>query len=462
MVERARPVITVCGLGPGGEGDLTEAAASAIESNGRRFVRTTRHPTAHRAQGATSFDHVYDAADDLAAVYETIAEALVASAIDDASSTSPQGVVYVVPGSPLVLERSVARLRRDDRVTLELVPSLSFLDVAWARLGIDPVESRVRLVDGHTFAADAAGDVGPLLVAHTHADWVLSDIKLAIDAGPEMRAIVLQGLGTDDERIEEVGWPDLDRVVEPDHLTSIFLPEVGEPVAIELQRSVDLMARLRRECPWDAEQTHRSLRPYLIEETYEVVEAIDALDDHPAEAAVSADAYVDLEEELGDLWFQILFHSQLATEAGAFGVADVARTLREKLIARHPHVFADVEAADASIVARNWEQLKQQEKGRASVMDGIPTALPSLLLAKKVLTKADRTGVPANDEWLDQHAPNGRDKTDIGSQLFALVERARRDGVDPETALREVVLDSKQRFERAELDDSLTNRWVSG
>lgn len=463
MASEALPVITICGLGPGGPGDLTEATVAAIRQNGRRFIRTTRHPTAHRVEDAISFDHVYEQADQIADVYATIADELVAAAIDDASSDAPAGVVYVVPGSPLVLERSVARLRADDRVSVNLVPSLSFLDVAWARLGIDPIEERVRLVDGHTFAADAAGDVGPLLVAHTHAEWVLSDIKLAVDAGPEMVAVVLQGLGTADERIVEVPWPELDRSIEADHLTSLYLPEVTAPVARELQRSVELMARLRRECPWDAEQTHESLRPYLIEETYEVVEAIDALAaTQPNGDGAPFEAYIDLEEELGDLWFQILFHSQLATEQGAFGVEDVARTLHDKLVSRHPHVFGEVEANDAAAVARNWEQLKQDEKSRGSVMDGIPTALPALLFAKKVLTKADRTGVAANQAWLDEHAPDSGDLNDLGTTLLALVERARIAGLDPETILREATLAAKARFQQAESTDSLTNRWILG
>ncbi len=453
-----RPSITVCGLGPGGAGDLTEATAQAIERNGVRFLRTTRHPTAERAGEARSFDEIYNRSDELADVYQTIADELVVAAIDDRDGDG-DGVVYIVPGSPLVLERSVAHLRADDRVDVELVPSLSFLDVAWARLQIDPVESRVRLIDGHTFSADAAGEVGPLLVAHTHAQWVLSDVKLAIDAGPEMKAIVLQGLGTEDERIVEVEWPDLDRVVEADHLTSLYLPEVAAPIARELQRSIELVDRLRRDCPWDAKQTHATLRPYLIEETYEVVEAIDAVSDAPE----SLDAYTDLEEELGDLWFQILFHSQLATEQGAFTVGDVAATMHDKLVTRHPHVFGDVEADDADAVASNWELIKKDEKGRESVMDGIPTALPALMLAKKILTKADRVGAAADPGWVETMLANELDDVaELGDRLLALVEQSRIAGIDPETALREAAMRAKGRFETAEAAGSLNERWIVG
>ncbi len=124
-----------------------------------------------------------------------------------------------------------------------------------------------------------------------------------------------------------------------------------------------------------------SLRRHLLEETYEVLEAVEGVD--PATGA----GYIDLEEELGDLWFQVLFHAELATEAGQFGIADVARGIHDKLVARHPHVFGDVDAADAAAVLSSWEDAKVTEKNRSSVMDGIPSALPALSLAEKILSK---------------------------------------------------------------------------
>ncbi|MEZ5226825.1 MAG: MazG nucleotide pyrophosphohydrolase domain-containing protein [Acidimicrobiales bacterium] len=128
--------------------------------------------------------------------------------------------------------------------------------------------------------------------------------------------------------------------------------------------------RLRQDCPWDQDQTHASLRKYLVEESYEVLDAIDQLVDADDDD-VSA-AYADLEEELGDLLFQVLFHAELAAEAGEFGIADVARTMHDKLVGRHPHVFGDVVANDAAAVVANWEAIKKVEKQRSSIMDGIP------------------------------------------------------------------------------------------
>ena len=212
-------------------------------------------------------------------------------------------MIYAVPGSPRVLERSVEQLMADDRVAVELVPAMSFLDLTWARLGIDPVEAGVRLVDGHVFATAAAGERGPLLVAHCHNQRVLSDIKLAVDEPGDTPVTVLRGLGTDDETITTVAWADLDRSVAADHLTSLYIPELAAPVAVELVRFDQLVQTLRRECPWDRSQTHASLRRHLIEEAYEVVDAIDGFDPETGEGAEH------LEEELGDLLFQVFLHA---------------------------------------------------------------------------------------------------------------------------------------------------------
>ena len=154
-----------------------------------------------------------------------------------------------------------------------------------------------------------------------------------------------------------------------------------------MQRFVELVATLRRECPWDAEQTHESLRRHLLEESYEVLEAIDGLD---VEAGTG---FEHLEEELGDLLFQVVFHATLATEEGRFTLADVATTVHDKLRSRHPHVFGDVEVDGADDVVANWEQIKKAEKGRDSVFDGIPAALPALLFALKVQKKAATLGL---------------------------------------------------------------------
>ena len=473
------PTVTICGLGPGGPGRLTEATTEALSAPGPRFVRTRRHPTAelidHGPDPAVSFDDVYDRADSFDEVYRTIADTVIAAAREHGRA------LYAVPGSPLVLERSVRWIREaagggDPAIDVSVLPAVSFLDEAWARLAVDPVEAGVRLVDGLAFATEAAGERGPLLVAHVHSQWVLSDVKLAVDAGPEQRVVVLQGLGTPDERVFEVGWPDLDREVEADHLTTLYLPEVAAPVARELMRSVEMMHRLRNECPWDRDQDHGTLRPYLIEEAYEVLDALDGVVAGSDPTAGDDDPYVGLEEELGDLWFQILFHAELAAEAGAFTIADVAGGLTDKMVHRHPHVYGDGAIAGGP---GDWDRLKQAEKARRSVLDGIPTGLPALARAQKTLRKGAGTGRepdPVVAGRALRELTTSADRSDVeqgavpltaeivGRALLAVVDLARRADIDAETALRAATDRAAARFralERGSSDASDVD-WVSG
>ncbi len=204
-----------------------------------------------------------------------------------------------------------------------------------------------------------------------------------------------------------------------------------------LGRAVEVMDRLRSPggCPWDAEQTHDSLARYLLEETYETLEAIETAD------------MALLREELGDLLLQVLFHARLATElppAEAFSIDDVASDLVEKLIRRHPHVFADAEAADAGEVNENWERLKAAEKGRTSITDGVPMAQPALALAAKLVARARRADLAVGGP-LDGPAVD-----DIGARLFALVGEAVTAGVDPEEALRRTTRAYRDRILAAE------------
>lgn len=468
-------MIVVVGLGPAGPDLVTAAALDAIERVPveRRFVRTTRHPAAPVVGGARSFDDVYESAATLDEVYDTIASTL----LDAARTGGPGGpggadVLYAVPGSPVVAERTVELLleRAPEGVDVEIVPALSFLDLAWARLRVDPVAAGVRVVDGHRFAVEAAGERGPLLVAQCDSAPVLSGVKLAFERETPATVVLLQRLGLPDERVVEVAWEDLDRVavVAPDHLTSLWIPTVAAPVAFELARFHEVVRRLREECPWDRAQTHETLVRYVIEETYEVVEAIAAGD--PAL----------LEEELGDLLLQVFLHAAIAAQAGEFTIADVAHAITEKMVRRHPHVFGTVEVEDAAHVARNWEEIKAAEKdgrgdgagaGPASVLDGIPGSLPALAYATELGRKAakvhfdwpDADGVWAKvEEELAELRAEVRDSSpsppsspssvheELGDVLFAVAQLARHLGVDAEGALRAAGAKFRARFEVVE------------
>ncbi|WP_193605055.1 MazG family protein [Nocardioides dongkuii] len=191
-------------------------------------------------------------------------------------------------------------------------------------------------------------------------------------------------------------------------------PEPAEPL-LEFR---EVMRRLRAECPWKAEQTHRSLVRYLLEETHETVEAIESGD--PAH----------LREELGDLLLQVYFHAAVAEESGAFTIDDVAAGITEKMVRRNPHVFAPSGEGpgDAAAVNDAWQAIKATEKDRTAVTDGLPASLPALLYADKVLDRLARAGTPVE--------PVG---DDLGDRLLALVAEARAAGVDPEQALRDTV-----------------------
>ncbi|MBX3284516.1 MAG: MazG family protein [Actinobacteria bacterium] len=446
------PRIVVVGLGPGDASLVTAGALAAIDAVPTRFLRTERHPSASLVPGAATFDHHYEAADTFDEVYRRIVADLVAAAIDH------DEVLYAVPGSPRVLERTVDLLDAEaaaGHIELEVLPALSFVDLAWVRLGIDPYEQGVRLVDAHRFAVAAAGERGPLLVAHCHNRRVLSDVKLAVDDAPAEPVVVLQRLGLPDESVTTVAWADLDRSFEPDHLTSLYVPQLAAPVAGEVAAFVELVATLRSECPWDAEQTHRTLTRHLLEETYEVLEALEAVGDGGPE--VDANAYAHLEEELGDLLFQIVFHTTLATEAGAFGLADVARGIHDKLVHRHPHVFGAVQVGGADDVVANWEAIKKAEKGRDSVFDGIPSNLPALLYALKVHKKADGVARAVVAELPTVAAAVAAaeatpDDAALGDLLLAAVALARAADVDPETALRGAAARLRDRARVAEAD----------
>lgn len=466
-----RPVVTIVGLGPGAPGLVTNETLHAIAAATATIVRTTAHPSASLVSGAIACDDEYERHDTFASVYAAIAERVVQAALQNGAA------LYAVPGSPGVLEDTVRKLLADPRIDARVLPAVSFLDLAWLRLAIDPVNEGVRLVDAHRFAEAAADERGPFLVAQCHADWVLSDIKLAHEAARgDEPVVVLHHLGLPDERIVHAVWNDLDRLrqahgVVVDHLTSVYVAKLAEPVAGEMARLHRLARTLREQCPWDKEQTHASLVRYLIEETYEVVDALNALDPQDPRTDDT------LIEELGDLLYQVEFHATIAEQEGRFSLADVARATHDKLVRRHPHVFADAEAKTAGDVVATWDEIKRAERatkhgdaddrsdGQPSIFAGVSRAAPSLSLAQKLQKRAAEVGF----DWpnvqgatqklteelneLDEAARTGDPaavRMELGDVLFCVVNVARKMGVDAETALREASDKFVARFTRVQ------------
>jgi tetrapyrrole methylase family protein/MazG family protein len=455
------PTVIVVGLGPAGATHLSDATRARIGAATTARLRTRHHPAAAEFPDVPSFDDLYDDADDFDSLYERIADELIALAERDPSGV----VVYAVPGSPVVAERSVVVLGGREGVDLVLEPALSFVDLACAALRIDPIAVGLRLGDALSLPDRLRGP-GPLLLAQAHSAAVLADVALRVDAdlaADPPDAVVLHHLGLDDERIVTLPIHELGSFADADHLTSVYVPTLRTP-GVALEDLVDLVADLRERCPWDRVQTHGSLGRYLLEESYESLDALEVLAASlEAEGAAAAPetsveaAAAHAREELGDLLFQIVFHAHLGTEEGLFDLTAIEDGLASKLVSRHPHVFGDAVAATPDAVAARWEILKSEEKGRTSVMDGIPDALPALSLMAKVRRKALAAGIPIGDRAEltasvravldalpdrtvlpdDASVGDDPDATEaIGAALEALCDLARLGGVDPEMALR--------------------------
>jgi tetrapyrrole methylase family protein / MazG family protein len=468
-------MIHVVGLGPGDPQRLPPRAFALLTGGLPVYLRTARHPTltggtlaaALSSVRVTALDDEYENNPSFEDTYAAIvARVLRAQAAEGE-------IVYAVPGHPLIGETTVARLLDEARqrgVAVKIVGAPSFVDACLEAVGV-AVTGDLHVIDALTLdpAAPAPPDAlrtgGPLVLYQVHSRDAASNVKLALmRAGypDEFPVTVVRAAGVpEQETVRTLPLFELDRGREHDHLTSVYVP----PLAEEERRAsfydlVRVMARLRDPgggCPWDLEQTHRTLRRYVLEEAYEVAEAIDTGDPDK------------LREELGDLLLQVVFHAQLAAEEGVYEVDDVCATIVEKLIRRHPHVFGEVKAETPDEVLNNWQAIKAAEKGnqdRVSILDGIPASLPALMAAMEV----SRRAVKAGFEWPDvggvldkveeefaelraeveADAPKEKVSAELGDLLFTLVNVGRRIGVEPEDALRGQMERFKRRFRHIE------------
>jgi tetrapyrrole methylase family protein / MazG family protein len=439
------PVVRVVGLGPGDVELLTRRTFELLTEAPVVRLRTRVHPAAAAFLDLASYDELYERAESFDALYDAIVADLIELALN-----APGGeVLYAVPGSPVVAERTVELLLASTEVEAILEPAVSVIDVACAALGRDPMASGLRIVDALSNTEPLRGP-GPLLVLQTYSTEVLASVADRLP--PTTPVTVLHHVGLADEVIVEVTAKMLTSFRGVDHLTSLWidgLRTAGEA----MDDLVDFMRRLRAECPWDQEQTHASLTRHLLEEAYETLDALEAfvrVDDDD-----NSDEATHVEEELGDLLFQIVFHAELGDEEELFTLATIADSVRDKLIGRHPHVFGDVQVKDSDEVAARWEVLKRDEKGRESVTDGIAWQLPALILYTKLLRKASLVDLRHDGEASRAAAIDAlrevalaRDSVDDaqstsdvdvrwGDALAALVEMAQWAGVDLEGVLRD-------------------------
>ncbi|HWQ61124.1 MAG TPA: nucleoside triphosphate pyrophosphohydrolase [Negativicutes bacterium] len=437
--------IVIIGLGPGDFGLITGQTLALLETRPALFLRTARHPAvaglAERGIPFTSYDSFYEQHATFDAVYAAITADVVAKA------GGAGRVVFAVPGSPAVAEKTVGLIRaaaEEAGISVTVLPAMSFLDLLYARLGLDPVEG-LTVTDAAEIA-NLPPDLGTaLVVTQVYNSRVASDAKLSLmDVYPDDYPVtVARNLGLADEEIRTVPLYELDRLPVIDHLTSVYVPaKLRRAAAFSLDPVIDIMARLRSPggCVWDIEQSHRSLRRYIVEEVYEVLEAIDLADGDK------------LCEELGDLLLQIVFHARIAEEAGEFSMQDVVDVVTEKMVRRHPHVFGETTVRDAAEVIVNWEKIKRREHPgeRPSVLDGVPKELPSLMRAYKLQAKAAKVGfdwnsvAPVWDKIYEElgelrEAAAGDDAAavegELGDVLFSIVNLARFFDIEPETSL---------------------------
>lgn len=437
--------ITVVGLGPGDASLLTVEARDTLASAPEVWLRTARHPTVEGLPAGPryeSFDAVYESLDTFDAVYEAIVGRLLDLA------RRPEGVLYAVPGHPLVGEATVRGLldrAPADGTDVRVLPAVSFVDTALVALGLDPLARGLLVLD-----ALALGDhrrllvpERPTLIAQLYDRRAATQAKLALleSYPPEHLVRVLRATGTRQAPVEDVPLAELDRSGAFDHLTTIYLPPV--PLTLDVRSFEGLraiIARLRAPedgCPWDLEQTHETLKRFLLEEAYE---ALDALDEgEPARVA----------EELGDLLMQVVLHAQVAEDDGEFVIEDVLGSIGAKLVRRHPHVFGDVSVEGASDVIRNWDILKNEERGEQPLLDAVPKAMPALAQAQAVQSRAAKAGL-APETRRPALAIDAETLDDLGDLLFAIVEHARERDLDAEEALRLAVRRFRTRVGDAE------------
>lgn len=438
------PHLTIVGLGPAGLDRLPGRVLDAIlDPDSHVVVRTTRHPGAAElaaARPVESCDDLYEAADDFDGAYRSITNRVLARA-----RAGP--TVFAVPGSAVVGEMAVTEIRRradESSIPVEVFPGESFLDLVYDAARIDPIATPVKILDGRDLPDPLIFD-SALIITQVDRAEVLADVSAVLGRvlDEATQVLVLDRLGDTDEDILTTDLHGL-TAYQPGPRTTLFLnPEPAGWYGLVVTNRV-----LRQECPWDRKQTHHSLVSHLIEEAYETVEVLRALSPEAPGGEPDYGTYAEVEEELGDLLLQVVFHATLAREVGAFDVEEVAEVTRRKLVHRHPHVFGEVVADDADTVVHNWEAIKGAEKRRDSIMDDIPAAMPALVRADKVQRRARSVGFDWTDpapvfakirEELDELTAEAHDPVrageEFGDLLFAAVNLSRHLGVDPELAL---------------------------
>ncbi len=465
-----QPDIIIIGLGPGDPELMTVKVSRLLGNLSEIYLRTKEHPAVKGfPEGLVvhSFDYIYQEEASYQRVYERIAEQVITQAIEK------PGLVYAVPGDPFVAEDTpilIIEKARKAGLKVEIMPGLSFLEPTFAALEIDPLPQisildALELAQGHfpPFPVDK-----PALIAQIYSREIASEVKLNLMAlYPDQHPVTLiHDAGINSQQIEGIPLYEIDRSENLKNRTVLYLPPLEQGSSLESFQEIIAHLRSPEGCPWDREQDHQSLRPNLLEESYEALEAIDA-DDPGA-----------MQEEFGDLLLQIVLQAQIASEYGEFSMADIIQGIYDKIIKRHPHVFEGLELKDSETVIQNWESIKAKERIDNGVLDqglldGLPGSLPALTQAQSFQKRAARVGfdwkilqdvlekLPEEIQELNQAENLQEKKAELGDILFTLVNIARWMDIDAESALREANLKFKLRFSRVEKKARASGRELS-
>ncbi len=452
-----KPIIHVLGMGPG-RGYMTADTLDLLKGSGNVFLRTGLHPGAEdlKEMGIEyeSFDEYSEA--DGSSIVEMI-DRLISSAYEHGE------ICYVVPGSPMICEKTVMQLANTVSmgrgIDLDIRPGVSFVDAMAAELGLD--SSGIMLADALDLDRHRIDTSMGVIIAHVCDISAANEIKAKLSGiyGDNTLLTVVSGAGNGDiMKKTEIPLCQLDRIEWLDHLTSVYIA----PVKLESKNrySFDdfkrITDKLRGECPWDRQQTHDSLKQHLLEECYEVLHAIEMEDDE------------NLCEELGDLLLQIFLHSKIGEESGTFDIYEVVNGISKKMIRRHPHVFGNTAATTPNDVSKKWADIKREEKGfktQTEVMRSVPNNLPALMSSYKIQEKAAEVGFDWDDvdgamdkiyeeteevREVYKGSERGRIEEEIGDLLFAVVNVARFLKIQPEFALKKASDKFISRFEYIE------------
>ncbi|MBP2078524.1 nucleoside triphosphate pyrophosphohydrolase [Oceanobacillus polygoni] len=446
--------IEIIGLGAGDVNQLPFGIyKKLIQAETVIYTRTLDHPVIESLQGEgvqfEAFDHMYEEEEQFGAVYERITSALMEQA------KAAETLIYTVPGHPMLAEKTVQLLLEQTEVEVKVIGGQSYLDDLFTTLNIDPIEG-FQFVDGTSFNRSQLDYRHHIIFCQVYDRFVASEVKLSLleDLPPDYEVVIVEAAGSTQEKITRVPLEELDHTMEISNLTSVYIPPASENLLHHsFNRLREVMATLRAPggCPWDRKQTHESLREYSIEEVYELIDAIDSEDD------------ANIIEELGDILMHVVLHSQIGEDDGYFTIDDVIRSITDKMIFRHPHVFSDTKVDSVDDVNRNWEELKKAEKGeeRISVLDGIPKHLPSLAKAFNLQKKAAKVGFEWEDvsgvwEKLDEELKEVQEaikndtqsemEDEFGDVLFVLANLARYYKINPEVALNRANNKFRSRF----------------